>query len=289
MARYHINNNDEPKECGAREPQRCQFYRGESDSRHFDTFEEAQTHSERLYEESFGVGGLTNESATSSDKGSNSKVESTNAASHLSTTPKPSITHSKRLTPSPAMVAHVRQTNPAKKHTAASRNAPKPGPSHTAKFLQGQFKKGNVKITPGQRKKHISQMSEREVKTVIGKLKTLKNPRPSRHLQEKIDGEGLHIDNELVNETLQNANENNIIEYNSVVYSNGGRSRRTLLRSQDSRSVYIPEQRKNVNCNLCFVVDMDKNMIVTSYWNATNDNHNNINWKRYDNSLDIDL
>lgn len=51
---YHINDDGEAKPCRAKEPPSCKFYRGEDDSRHYETAEEAAAVSKKILEEKHG-------------------------------------------------------------------------------------------------------------------------------------------------------------------------------------------------------------------------------------------
>lgn len=48
---YHINGDNQPKQCRASEPFKCKFYQGESDSRHFEDINEAIGFAEKLNKE----------------------------------------------------------------------------------------------------------------------------------------------------------------------------------------------------------------------------------------------
>lgn len=51
---FHINDKGDAKPCRAKQPSNCRFYKGEDDSRHYETVAEATTASEKSLEEEYG-------------------------------------------------------------------------------------------------------------------------------------------------------------------------------------------------------------------------------------------
>lgn len=75
-----------------------------------------------------------------------------------------------------------------------------------------------------------------------------------------------------------------IIEYNST--NNYGKiDKRVLIRSK--KSYFVDIDNTLTECNLCFVISIITGQIITAYYNEVNDNHNTIDWLRYDKSLKI--
>lgn len=147
---------------------------------------------------------------------------------------------------------------------------------------KGIINKGFVKRTFNQKKKHYTQLSEDELNYLENKLKGLKNIRPSWHLVEKKDilVKRLDIFNVIKDSNLKEL----IIEYN-VTLSRNGADKRVLLRSRDIYNVNIGD--KNLKCNLCFVISISRGEIITAYYNSAEDNHDTINWERYDKDLKV--
>lgn len=147
---------------------------------------------------------------------------------------------------------------------------------------KGIINKGFVKRTFNQKKKHYTQLSEDELNYLENKLKGIKDIRPSWHLVEKKDilVKRLDIFNVIKDSNLKEL----IIEYN-VTPNRDGDDKRVLLRSRDVYNVNIGDN--NLKCNLCFVISILKGEIITAYYNSAEDNHDTINWGRYDKDLKV--
>lgn len=150
---------------------------------------------------------------------------------------------------------------------------------------KGKFKVGYVKRTQGQKKKHISQMTSQEVDVIHEGIDNLSKLYASQHVIRKIKNDGLWFTSDMVVEVLTNFSAENIIEYN-VSQFYGKLDRRVLLRSSESYPVLIDGKGK-VDCNLCFVLSLDRGALVTVYWNEAGDNHSNIDMNRYDETLTV--
>lgn len=138
---------------------------------------------------------------------------------------------------------------------------------------------GNVKITKGQVKKHCSQMTRKEMEMLV---KVVKN----------IDTNNLryasHIHREFLNDTLvktiKNCTSENIKDFSiSSIYKN---DLRVLIRSNYKDIVNL--DGKVQKCNLCFVIALDTNTIITTWYNSINRQKKNVNMNRYTN-FKIDL
>ena len=79
-------------------------------------------------------------------------------------------------------------------------------------------------------------------------------------------------------------NDCKIIEFN-LTCKPGLNCARILLRNNKIKYRYIDGMREATN--LCLVIDISQLSVVTSYLNISEDNHNNINWDRYTDTLDI--
>jgi len=146
-------------------------------------------------------------------------------------------------------------------------------------MLMGYFEHGNIKLTTGQSKKHIQQMSKEEVNKIVNKLKYIGKFNIAKHLKEKkIIINNLTIKSNLRSENLRNM----IVEYNNTYGQN-----RVLIRSDVAELVLIGDLHKQ--CNLCYVINLDNNTIITAYYNELKDNHRNINWSRYNENLILSI
>lgn len=155
--------------------------------------------------------------------------------------------------------------------------------------MKGEFNIGLVKTKEGQRKKHRLQMTENELDYLYLALK-------------KIDLDKLHISYHLQNKTevkydiedvkkmlLDEQLRDYIIEYNETPLKNKV-DKRILIRSNDTKLVkYKREDGTTFKAlsNLCVVLSIIDNRIITCYWNIHNDRHDTINWWRYDRELEI--
>lgn len=149
----------------------------------------------------------------------------------------------------------------------------------------GKFKVGFVKKTNGQQKKHISQMDELEVSTILRRVKRIPNLFLSDHAVRKIKQDGLKFSYDQIVDLLLNVSEENIIEYNRTTRY-GKEEQRVLLRSTVSYPVDIKGVGV-VDCNICYVLSLNTGSIVTAYWNQDSDAHETIIWSRYDATLEV--
>lgn len=149
---------------------------------------------------------------------------------------------------------------------------------------KGIINKGFVKRTRMQQKKHYTQLSNDELDYLVNKLRELKNIQPSWHLVEKKDILIKKLD---VFKVINDKNlKDLIIEYNVTPNRFDGKDdRRVLLRSRESYNVNIGD--KSLTCNLCFVISILKGEVITAYYNSVEDNHNSIDWTRYNKDLNV--
>lgn len=140
-----------------------------------------------------------------------------------------------------------------------------------------QFKKGEISITKEQIKKHYTQCTNEEITYLANRAKCITNIRLSKHAKEK----DITINLNDVKKILKSKDlKKCIIEYNET---NG--DKRILIRSKEQFPTNV--NNSTVYCNLCIVLSLIKNEIVTAYFNSVKDNHDNINIKRYDANLKI--
>jgi hypothetical protein len=142
----------------------------------------------------------------------------------------------------------------------------------------GEIKKGKIKRTNNQVKKHVEQMIPKEINYLSKKLKKLKGKELifSGHLKKK----NISFDKKYIEEIINSEKiEEMIIEYN-VTYRNGMSDHRVVLRDKRKKKVKI-NNKELCFANLCIVLSLDRNNIITAYWNKADDNHSSINWNRY--------
>lgn len=148
---------------------------------------------------------------------------------------------------------------------------------------------GKVKVTKGQQKKHIQQMTTDEVAYLRKEIRYFPHwkVKQSKHLKRKMVSLNLQ---EVEDMLLDRKAERFIVEYNETVLPTGDTDRRLLLRSDKSRIVRFKTRNKEVveaRANLCIVVSLDRFEIVTAYWNKVEDAHKTIQWHRYNEQLAI--
>lgn len=149
---------------------------------------------------------------------------------------------------------------------------------------KGYINRGFVRRTRNQEKKHYTQFTYDELLYLENKIRSLDmiNLKPSAHLLSK-PSISYKLDD--IMKTLMDKDvKDMIIEFNSTKKGNNI-DKRVLLRSKDEYEVKI--DNNIVKCNLCFVVSLLNNEIVTVYYNESKDNHNTINWYRYNANLKI--
>lgn len=107
----------------------------------------------------------------------------------------------------------------------------------------------------------------------------------SYHVQHKnIEYNPNNIFKVLLSENIEQL----IVEYNETT-TNREKDCRVLLRSDFNVPTTIIEYNKVKLCdaNLCFVISLQTKRIITVYFNIQSDNHNTINWNRYNKDLQI--
>lgn len=150
------------------------------------------------------------------------------------------------------------------------------------KSLIADINIGKIKKTPGQRKKHISQMTSNEISFLVYKIQHLDKIIYSNHLLKK----HITFNEKTILKTLKSSNlKNCIIEYNETP-SKDFLDRRVLIRSEIAENVLINNNNYEL-CNLCFVLSIVSKKVITVYYNKSNDNHTSLNLNRYDNTLKI--
>lgn len=149
---------------------------------------------------------------------------------------------------------------------------------------KGHIKKGFVKETRRQQKKHYTQFAKDELIYLENKIKDINidNVKASKHLLSKTSTSYKHED--IINVLKDSNLKDRIIEYN-VTITNKGIDRRVLLRSKEIFDVFVNDDIKK--CNLCFVISILSSEIITVYYNECYDNHDTIDWRRYNADLKV--
>ena len=138
---------------------------------------------------------------------------------------------------------------------------------------------GNIKITKGQVKKHCSQFSRKEKELLVQVVKNI----DTNNLKY-----ASHIHREFLNDTLvktiKNCTSENIKDFSfSTIHKD---DLRVLIRSNYKDIVEL--DGKVEKCNLCFVLALNTNTIITTWYNSINRKKDKVNMNRYTN-FKIDL
>ena len=149
---------------------------------------------------------------------------------------------------------------------------------------------GKIKETEGQVKKHCSQMSQREKEYLLIKIfeSQVSGLTFGKHALEKITEETSPKE---ILSIISKISTSNIVEYNEVA-RDGEIDKRVLIRDNESKNVVFAtsEDLKNTivaKANLCVVISIKNDRIITCYWNKENDCHKSIHMDRYDKNLKI--
>lgn len=138
---------------------------------------------------------------------------------------------------------------------------------------------GNIKITKGQIKKHCSMMSRKEMEMLVKVVKSIdtNNLKYANHIHREF------LNDTLV-KTIKNCTPENIKDFSfSTMHKN---DLRVLIRSNYKDIVEL--DGKVEKCNLCFVIALNTNTIITTWYNSINRQKKNVNMNRYTN-FKIDL
>ena len=125
-------------------------------------------------------------------------------------------------------------------------------------------------------RKHISQMSKKEIKYLNNKLSHITKLNMTEHVIEKSFCR--NISSEDIDRMLKNIDSANIIEYNTDTVK---RYNRVLVRTAIIYTV------NNESYNLCGIVDIDTHHLVTVYWNKVTNYHSHLDMREYYKSLKI--
>lgn len=154
--------------------------------------------------------------------------------------------------------------------------------------IKATINKGQVKKTKAQQKKHVSQMTPEEVNYLqayaMNGLKRNKRLQVSAHTINKMIDNHTYCDTNEAKRCLQDLR-NTIVEYSVKKYANNYRNKRVTVRSKDITMVEM--KNETIPCNICYVIDIDKSRIITTFVNKVSDTHDSINMKRYNKDLKI--
>lgn len=152
----------------------------------------------------------------------------------------------------------------------------------------GQFNKGIAKKTFLQAKKHYTQMTDTDFTNLVVCLSNIKKLDRSSHTKQKVRDKETILDMSMVYATLHRRDiKFNIIEYNETFSDYRNRiEQRVLIRLSDQRLVQI-KGRGQTLCNVFVVINLTTKVIVTSYLNAHDDNHNELDLDRYAAKLQV--
>lgn len=134
----------------------------------------------------------------------------------------------------------------------------------------------SVKVTPNQRKKHVSQLNHTEkhlLQIIVSNLQT-QQLYLSKHAYS-------HIPNLTLDEVYYTLSDCSIIEFNT-----NGESHRVLVRANNPTHCYIVDGIE-VDYDLCCVIDLCSKVVISCFCNASSDLHDTLNPSRYDASINI--
>lgn len=154
--------------------------------------------------------------------------------------------------------------------------------------IKATINKGYVKKTKAQQKKHVSQMTSEEVNYLqaytMNGLKRNKRLQVSSHTINKMIDNHTYCDTNEAKRCLHDLR-NTIVEYSVKKYANNYRNKRVTVRSKEITLVEM--NNETIPCNICYVIDIDKSRIITTFVNKVSDTHESINMTRYNKDLKI--
>lgn len=142
-------------------------------------------------------------------------------------------------------------------------------------MLKAENEQGNVRESKyPQQKRHRVQMSESGLKILVDKFNKLDKSKTtiSRHLLYK---KTISFRDGDINKLLNKDIKDMLIEYNRT-FINKTWDERIVIRDNEIYQTDKGEQ------NLCVVLSLSKNKVITAYYNLLNDNHKTIDMNRYD-------
>ena len=142
-------------------------------------------------------------------------------------------------------------------------------------MLKAENEQGNVRQSKyPQQKRHISQINERGLKILIDKFNKLDKSKTTIH-GHLFNKKTISFREEDIYKLLNKDIKNMIVEYNRT-FTDEILDERIVIRDNEVVQTDKGEQ------NLCIVLSLIKNEIITAYYNLPNDNHTTIDMNRYD-------
>ena len=142
-------------------------------------------------------------------------------------------------------------------------------------MLKAENEQGNVRQSKyPQQKRHISQINERGLKILIDKFNKLDKSKTTIH-GHLLNKKTISFIEEDIYKLLNKDIKNMIVEYNRT-FTDEILDERIVIRDNEVVQTDKGEQ------NLCIVLSLIKNEIITAYYNLPNDNHTTIDMNRYD-------
>lgn len=142
-------------------------------------------------------------------------------------------------------------------------------------MLKAENEQGNVRQSKyPQQKRHISQINERGLKILIDKFNKLDKSKTTIH-GHLLNKKTISFREEDIYKLLNKDIKNMIVEYNRT-FTDEILDERIVIRDNEVVQTDKGEQ------NLCIVLSLSKNEIITAYYNPPNDNHTTIDMNRYD-------
>lgn len=142
-------------------------------------------------------------------------------------------------------------------------------PLNYSKLLKNKKRRRQYKV-------HREQMAKYDIQNLADLIRSmnLDSLKVSQHVKNKNEKSfTLQLFKEVLYSNLADM-ENKIIEYNEIPIST------KCGRVYDKR-VLIRDSKDFDGNNLCIVLSLTQNQIVTAYWIDKNDNHDGLNWARY--------
>ena len=141
-------------------------------------------------------------------------------------------------------------------------------------MLKAENEQGNVRQSKyAQLKRHRKQMDERGINILINKFNKLDKSKRSinKHLLNK---KTISFREEDIDKLLNKDIKDMIVEYNQT-FTDEILDERIVIRDNEVVQTDKGEQ------NLCIVLSLIKNEVITAYYNPPDDNHTTIDMNRY--------
>lgn len=137
--------------------------------------------------------------------------------------------------------------------------------------------RGAISTNKNVERKHVTQMSNEEIDYLVDLLNDLDYLQFTNYSYGRLDALG--IDEDYLTNMLHKFNDEMVIEFNT---GKSGYDKRVLIR--DTKVVFSD---KGEPLNVCAVISVPTNKVITLYVNDLNDNHSTINFDYYNEDLKI--